>query len=334
MLARTQPVGAVVVEGEHKKMPAPKAPKMAPPVQGTPNIPGAGYIPGVPAPPVPEPTPDKVDYQTIPGNPLEVAQGANPQIVTKTYHDPLEAAAAKNMSTQTIEKTDHPSTKEPVKEEKKKEEIKPVEPPPEQIPPEDPFKTNPIQAVAQNGTPQTGPGLVTAEVSPEDQNAVVEEIKADPKIGEQILQLAKDTGRTILEVVQGFAKGYSGSDIPLISQVRQEREKLKQQQQFAAEQTEKEREFAIQRDKVNQDFQMNIAQIQENWRNKQFAATTQAEKEAADRERDFQAQEAQKNRNTQLDIAKMQTTFAQEGRGMTRKQQMDETVKGIFQKGS
>lgn len=214
--------------------------------------------------------------------------------------------------------------------------VEPVEPPPGPEPKTFPMVTEPVTAVADKPAetkPVSGPGQVTAEVSPADQNAVVEEIKADPKIGEQILQLAKDTGRTILEVVQGFAKGYSGSDIPLISQVRQERERLKQQQQFAAEQTEKEREFAIQRDKVNQDFQMNIAQIQENWRNKQFAATTQAEKEAADRERDFQAQEAQKNRNTQLDIAKMQTTFAQQGRGMTREQQLAAALQDVFGKG-
>lgn len=155
--------------------------------------------------------------------------------------------------------------------------------------------------------PVTGPGVPTAEDT-SAQNAVVEEVKANPKIGEQMLQLAKDTGRSILEIIQGFAKGYSGSDIPLASQVREERNKVKQAQAATAEQAQKDRDFQIARDKANQDFQMAIEQIQNNWKDRQFVASTEAEQKAADQQREFEAQEAKKNRDTTLAVANVGKT--------------------------
>ncbi len=147
---------------------------------------------------------------------------------------------------------------------------------------------------------------------------IIQEAKADPKIGDKLLQLAQDTGRSILELVQGFAKGYSGSDIPLASQVRQEQAAVKEQQQNAAEQAQKERDFQIARDKADQDFQMRIQQIQSDYQDRRFSATTKAEKDAAEAKRQADAVEAQKDRDTQLKIAGMQTTFQQQGRTLTR----------------
>ncbi len=179
--------------------------------------------------------------------------------------------------------------------------------------------------------PLIGPGgVITAPPSSEEQNAVIEEIKKEPSIGDQILQLAKDTGRSVLELIQGFAKGYSGSDIPLASQVRQAEKMVKGQQQATAEQAQKDRDFQAARDRANQDFQMQISKIQQDYENRRFAATTQAERDAADRQRDFEGKQAQQNRDAQLKIATMQTTFSQQGRQMSREQQAADAIKSAI----
>jgi hypothetical protein len=129
-----------------------------------------------------------------------------------------------------------------------------------------------------------------------------QEIKKDPSVGEKLLQLAKDTGRTVIELIQGFAKGASGSDIPLASQVRQAEKQIKAEQEAQAI-----------RQKADQDFQMRLLQIQQDYFDRKFAATTAAEKQAAELKAQQDAEEARKNRASAEKIAGARQATTREG---------------------
>ncbi len=193
-----------------------------------------------------------------------------------------------------------------------------------------------VPAVDQKGSETQTVATPAAEKDAQtDAKAVeiVQQAKAEPKIGQQLLELAKNAGVGLLELIQGFAKGYSGSDLPLASQIREQEKLLKSQQDATAEQAEKERAFQAVRDKAEQDFQMRISQIQMDYENRRFAATTQAEREAADRQRAFEQQEAQKDRDTTLKVAEMETTEKKAAKAQDKKADVAKIMQNIFAQG-
>lgn len=158
---------------------------------------------------------------------------------------------------------------------------------------------------------------------------IAQEVKKDPKIGEKLLQMAKDTGKSLLELVQGFAVGYSGSNIPLAAQVKEAEKQLKSQQDAAAAESEKQREWQAAQMKADQDFQMRVSQINQDWQDKRFAAATEADRQAADAQRAHQSAEAQKDRDSALQIAREQLAATINQRTQTRSGGLSEALAKI-----
>ncbi len=175
--------------------------------------------------------------------------------------------------------------------------------------------TQPVKGITAKG-PETVPAPVSPtgksfdEMYPEQQAAksIVQQAKDDPAIGDKLLQLAKDTGRSLLELVQGFAKGYSGSDIPLASQVREEEKKAKLQQEHETQINQAQIAASQLEQKTNEDFQQRMIEMQNDYTNRMFAATTQKEKDVVAQGQQFDAGEANKNRSLQLKIAEIMRT--------------------------
>jgi len=170
---------------------------------------------------------------------------------------------------------------------------------------------------------QSGPG--GAGVSPQDAKAIASDIKADPNVGQQLLQFAKNAGVSVLEAIQGFAKGYSGSNIPLQSQVR-EAEKLATMPIEA----EKQRQIA------EQQFQSDLARIQNEWTQKRFEASTKQEKDLAQQKMQQEVTEAAKDRAARLEEAKIQrtpTNWEQMQYGNTRMAQLRSIIAQALQGG-
>lgn len=141
-----------------------------------------------------------------------------------------------------------------------------------------------------SGTAPVAPGPAPGGPSQADMQAVAQEIKKDPGIGQQLLDLAKNTGRGIGELVQGFAAGYSRSDIPLASQVRQ----AEKMQKLTID-AQKERQIA------DQQFQENLAKIQNKYVNDRFQASSAQEVAEAQKNRDAQAKQAGLDRQAAMD---------------------------------
>lgn len=195
-------------------------------------------------------------------------------------------------------------------------DIAPGGSPPEPEAPVTPEKVVPVKAPVEPGAPITPPakpgivgkqaeskelsgpsGPVTAEdVSAKAQEAV-QQLQKDPKLGDQFLQLAKDTGKSILELVQGFALGMARSDKPLASEVRQ-----------AQKMKELDIEAQKQRQVADQQFQQNLAKIQNDYIDRRFQATSAQDLAEAVKERDFKTQEAVKDRQARLTEAQVQRT--------------------------
>jgi hypothetical protein len=194
----------------------------------------------------------------------------------------------------------------------------------------------PVKAIDQ-ASPQAVPAPSPAEAKDAQVATKAAEMatqaKEEPKIGQKLLELAKNAGVGLLELIQGFAKGYSGSDLPLASQIREQEKLLKSQQTATAEQQQKALDFQAAQAKADQDFQMRLGNIQQDYQNRMFAATTKKEKDAADQQRAFEQQEAQKEREKDLQIAKMETTFSQQGRQMTRQEQAAAAIKSALAQG-
>jgi len=182
-------------------------------------------------------------------------------------------------------------------------------PAPEEVPPigaQAPAETGAVSSMMDLEQPDQ---RMAQDLQQQQQNqatlAVAEQIKKEPKIGEKLLKLAKMTGKGILELIQGFAAGYSGSNIPLESQIRREEKAAKDKLDAAKASEEAQRTFQTEMAKAEQDFNMRIAQLQDEWQNRRLAATTEAEKQAADEQRTFAAQEAQKDRDASMREAQL-----------------------------
>jgi hypothetical protein len=186
----------------------------------------------------------------------------------------------------------------------------------------------PIQAPTVPTAPKIEPSVTAPEIV---SNAVgqlpppvqakleqaISEIQDDPKIGNQLLNLAKDTGKSILELIQGFAYGYAGTDKPLASEVRQA-EKMKKM----------DLEAQRQQRMADEQFQMTLAQLQNDWMQRRFQATTSEEKAAADKEYDFKKSEAAKDRSSTERVAGLRQTEQKKSGKEQAKQQILDILRG------
>ena len=151
--------------------------------------------------------------------------------------------------------------------------------------------------------------------SPEDQQAKMQELaqtmKQDPSVGQQILNIAKATGKGLLEVIQAIGYGAAQSNKPLAYEVR-EKEKLAQMPIEA----EKQRQIA------EQQFEADLAKMKENYTQRRFEAGSKQELDLAQQKLQQEAQQAQLNRQNSLDIAKQQLIVPQAQFNLSRASQL------------
>jgi hypothetical protein len=167
-----------------------------------------------------------------------------------------------------------------------------------------------------------GEGVGRAPPVEEKMQEAAAAIQEDPKIGEKILKMAADTGIGILELIQGFAYGMARSDRPLASEVRQREKEQKTalDAQAAAVQAE-------------QDFQMNLARIQDTWQNARFSASTKAERDAADTQRAFLEKQNALDRQNALAVAGERAKAVGAGGQADRQAELAKIIQSIFEKG-
>ncbi len=150
---------------------------------------------------------------------------------------------------------------------------------------------------------------------------VAMEAKKDPRVGDALLQFAEKTGRSILEAIQGFAVGYSGRGT-LISEIKRQEKQFNDQLEAQKAEAQAQRDFQAAQLLSEQEFQKNLTKIEQSYKDRMFAATTQAEKESAEADRAFQHQENQAALNA--DRANLQMELNAKVNGATAGSKQDQ----------